>query len=77
MVSLRSPEFTGEAPAEIAYDDLPDNAGGEAGSGLASKIYVALVAAGIGAVASALFMFWLTGRRKRTASRPVGTAQAA
>jgi hypothetical protein len=77
MVSLRSPEVTGEAPAEIAYDDLPDNAGGAAGSGLVSKIYVALVAGGIGSVASALFMFWLTGRRKRTASRPVGTAQAA
>jgi hypothetical protein len=77
MVSLRSPEATGEAPAEIAYDDLPDNAAGDASSGLASKIYIALVAGGIGAIATALFMFWLTGRRKRTAARPVGTAQAA
>ena len=77
MVSLRSPEVTGDAPAEIASDDLPDSAGGDAGSGLASKIYIALVAAGIGAIASALLMRWLTGRRKRTASQPVGTAHAA
>ena len=77
MVSLRSPEASGEAPAEIAYDDLPDSAAGDSGSGLASKVSIALVAGGIGAIASALFMFWLTGRRKRTADRPVGTAQAA
>jgi hypothetical protein len=77
MVSLRSPEATGEAPAEIAYDDLPDNAASGAGSGLAAKVAIALVAGGIGAIASALFMLWLRGRRKRPTTRPVGTAQAA
>jgi hypothetical protein len=76
MVSLRSPEGTGDAPAEIAYDDLPDSSGSDTGSGLASKISIALVAGGIGAVSSALFMLWLHGRRKRITTRPVGTGTA-
>jgi hypothetical protein len=76
MVSLRSPEATGDAQAEIAYDDLPDSSGNDAKPSIASKLSIALVSVGIGAIGSALFMLWLRGR-KRTAARPVGTAQTA
>jgi len=74
MVSLESPEGTGDAQAEIAYDDLPDTTGSDGRPSLASKLAIALVSGGIGAIASALFLLW-RGGRKLTAPRPVGTAQ--
>ena len=74
MVSLESPEATGDAQAEIAYDDLPDTAGSDARPSFASKLSIALVSGGIGAIASALFMLWRAGR-KLTTPGPVGTAQ--
>ncbi len=77
MVSLRSPDATGDVQAEIAYDDLPDNSGSDAKPNIASKVSIALVSGGIGAIASALFMLWRRGGRKRTAAGSVGTAQAA
>ena len=77
MVSLRSPEATGDAPAEIAYDDLPDDSGGDTKVAFTSKLWIALVSGGIGAIASALFIFWLRGGRRRTTSGSVGTAQTA
>lgn len=76
MVSLRSPEATGDAPAEIAYDDLPAAESGDGRSTIVSKLSIALVSGGIGAIGAALFLLWLRGRRPATA-RPVGTAQAA
>ena len=77
MVSLRSPEATGNAPAEIAYDDVPDHAPAGGAVALATKLWIAVVSAGIGAFSSALFMLWLRGSRKRASARVVGTTQAA
>jgi hypothetical protein len=74
MVSLESAEATGDAKAEIAYDDLPGTAGTDGRPSLASKLSIALVSGGIGAIGAALFLLWRAGR-KLTAPRPVGTAQ--
>ena len=76
MVSLRSSDATGEAQAEIAYDDLPDDSVTDTKAAVVSKLQVALVSGGIGAIASALFMLWLRGR-KRSATASVGSTQAA
>ena len=77
MVSLRSSVSTGETPAEIAYDDLPEAAGGDVKSLFGAKLGIALVSGGIGGIVSALFMMWLRGGRRRAAARAVGTVQAA
>jgi hypothetical protein len=77
MVSLRSPDATGDAPAEIAYDDLPEATASDVRPTIASKLSIALVSGGIGAIGAALFMLWLRGGRKQATARPVGTAQAA
>ena len=76
MVSLRSPEFTGEGQAGIAYDDLPETSGGVR-SALGSPAAIALVSGSIGAIVAAMAIFWLRGARRRPATAPVGTAQAA
>lgn len=77
MVSLHSSAGSGEGPAEIIYTDIPDSAASNAMVGPAAKIAVAVVSAGIGAIATVLVMLWLRSGRKRATARSVGTAHAA
>jgi hypothetical protein len=76
MVSLRSSVASGEAQAEIAYDDVPD-APSVPATPYATKLTIALVSGGIGAVGAVLFMLRVQGGRKRAAARSVGTAKVA
>ena len=77
MVSLRSSAGSGDVPAEIIYNDVPDSAAVNATVSPAPKIAVAVVSGSIGAVATVLCMLWLRGSRKRATTAPVGTAHAA
>jgi len=77
MVTLHSAVGSGDAQAEIAYDDLPDAAGGDAGTGFGTKLAIAVLGAGIGAIASASAMLWLRDRRKRGARPALGSARPA
>jgi hypothetical protein len=76
MVTLRSAAASGDAPAEIAYDDLPDASPTQDPARFGPKLAIALVSAGIGAIASALVMLRLRGRR-RVDVRPVVPVPAA
>lgn len=77
MVSLRSSEGSGEEPAEIIYNDIPDTPAINAAVSPASKVAVAVVSGGIGAIATVLVMLWLRGVRKRESAGSVGPAHAA
>jgi len=69
MVSLKSSAGTGDAPAEITYDDIPDSAAAPAAATISSKVAVALVSGGIGAIASVIFMLWWRRGERRGARR--------
>jgi len=76
VVNLRSAAGSGEATAEIAYDDVP--AAGAAVApvgGHESKLAVAVVSATLGAIGAVLAMLWLRGTRRRVAAAPVRSAQ--
>lgn len=75
MVSLQSAAGSGDAPAEIAYDDLPDAAGGEAAAGFGTKLAIALVSGGIGAIGAAWITLRFKAGRRRTTMPPAGSAQ--
>jgi hypothetical protein len=81
MVTLRSALASGDAPAEIAYDDLPDTSIGDATTEFRTRMEIALGSLGIGALAPGLLVFWrrgsrLGGRGVRPAL-PVASAPAA
>ena len=67
FISIRSADGTGDAMAEIRYDDLP--AGDEAASPheMRYRIAIALVSAAIGAILGSAALLWLRGRRQRLA----------
>ncbi len=75
MVTLNSSAGSGQEPTEIIYDDVRPTVGILPISPVGSKIAVALVSAGIGAVASLMIMLWLRNGRKRPAAGSVGSAQ--
>jgi len=75
MVSLRSAVGTGEAQAQIAYDDLPDASGKSTATSFTTKLAIALASGGVGAIGALLLMLWVRGERRRAAARSVGTAQ--
>ena len=75
MVSLRSAVGTGEAPAQLAYDDLPDASGKSTATSFTTKLAIALASGGVGAIGALLLMLWVRGERRRAAARSVGTAQ--
>jgi hypothetical protein len=75
MVTLRSQAGSGDAPVQIAYDDQPNATGGEPGTAFGTKLTIALVAGGIGAIASASAMF--RGDRRRLAMRVLGLLRTA
>jgi hypothetical protein len=76
MVTLRSAVASGDAPAEIAYDDLPDAGPAEDAARFGPRLAIALASASIGAIASALVMLRLRVRR-RIGARPVVPVPAA
>jgi hypothetical protein len=63
-VSLRSTVATGDARAEIAYDDAPD-AESAAGAWYIDPLVIALISGSVGAIASALVVLRLRGGRRR------------
>ncbi|MEJ0019341.1 MAG: hypothetical protein WDN25_22875 [Acetobacteraceae bacterium] len=77
VLSLRSPAATGDARAEIAYDDLAPPGPGTAHGASGSSLGIAIVSGSIGALGAVMAMLWLRGGRRRPASATVGTAQAA
>jgi len=74
MVTLRSSVGDGQQPTEIIYTDVVPPITMLPLSNVGSKIAVALVSAGIGAVTTAMLMLWLRSGRKRLAGA-VRTAQ--
>jgi hypothetical protein len=63
MVTLHSALASGDAPAEIAYDDLPETSIGEARTEFRTRMEIALGSLGIGALAPGLLVFWRRGGR--------------
>jgi len=76
MVSLRSAVASGDAPAEIAYDDAPDAAAAPSAS-YSDTLVIALVSGSIGAIGAALVMLRLQGGWRGAMARSFGTAKAA
>jgi hypothetical protein len=64
MVSLQSAAGTGDAPAEIAYNDVPDAVTAPAPPGIGEKIAMVLVSGSIGTLGAVLFVLWRGGRRR-------------
>lgn len=75
VVSLRSATGSGEATAELFYDEVPVTAAVAPVAGHESKLAVAVVSASIGAIGAMLVMLWLRGTRRRGAPAPVRSAQ--
>jgi len=67
MVSLHSKQSSGDVPAEIGYDDLPEAPAAPVTGSFRTKLSISLVSAAIGAFGAALAMRWF-GRRRRTLS---------
>jgi|GEM_PF-1715170 len=72
MVSLRSKQSTGDTPAEIGYDDLPDAPPAADHGTLATKLSIAAVSAVIGAIGAALISHWYARRRRSIAVARLG-----
>jgi hypothetical protein len=68
MVSLKSSAGSGDAPAEITYNDVPDATILTPPMSLGAKIAMVLVSASIGAIFTMMVMLWQRGARRRTAS---------
>jgi len=75
IVTLRSSAGSGQETVEIVYDPAAASAAIAPASGIGSKLAVALVSGGIGAVASVLAMLWWRGSRRHPSTTPVGSAQ--
>jgi hypothetical protein len=67
MVSVKSASGTGEMGAEIAYDDLPDDAVAAPSHDIKGKIGIALVAAALGAAGATMVLRWARNRRQGAA----------
>ncbi len=74
MVAVKSASGTGEMGAEIAYDDLPDDAVAAPAHDIKGKIGIALVAAALGAAGATMVLRWARNRRQGTAGHPAPAA---
>ncbi len=74
MVAVKSASGTGEMGAEIAYDDLPDNAVVASSHDISGKIGIALAAAALGAAGATLVLRWARNRRHGAAGHPASAA---
>jgi len=61
---LQSPAGSGEQQAELVYDDVKAEPPAATPADLRGKIWIALVAGLIGAVAGGMAMRWLGARRQ-------------
>jgi hypothetical protein len=77
MVSLVSPDGTGDGAAEIGYDDVPTPEVPVARFDLRSNATVAVVAGAVGAALASSVMLLTRTRRRRAANAPVGSAAVA
>ncbi len=77
MVSLVSPDGTGDGAAEIGYDDVPAPEIQSVGFDLRANATVAAVAGAIGAALATSVMLLTRTRRRRASDRSVGSAAVA
>lgn len=77
MVSLVSPDGTGDGAAEIGYDDVPAPETPVARFDLRANATVAVVSGAIGAALATSVMLLTRTRRRRAAGAPVSSAAVA